>query len=296
MRNGVSNGFAFTRWLAFGFVFIQFALNAQQYLGTDHFHYQNGRMQPYVFPGSRTVLLPGVINNAGDIASTFGSDCFLLSGGHATSFTVPGATKCSPTGINDSDAVVGWFVGPNGEGGFLRTSTKVTVLNIPDCFSVAAHGINNKGQIVGECEHSGVTSISVSGFLLDTDGSIHSLNAPGASSTFPAGIDDRGHVAVYILTNDASFSSFIYADGSFHKIEDPACPGIEATSMSPGGVIVGQCLRPVSANIVGFILDTRSSHFVTLENGKDDAVLPTGVNDKGAVIGTLIHYAPASGK
>jgi|SRR5579864_6723537 len=227
------------------------------------------------------------INDAGEVTGSMAdSGCFILSRGQLNTFTPPDSQKCAAYGINQSRSVVGWYLGGGGQLGFLYAGGKTTAIKGPNCFSTSADGINNKGQIVGSCTVAGEASVKTSGFLLDAAGTFSLFSAPGATSTFPRGIDDDGRV-VGIFYTPVATESFLYSHGTFEILRNAFCSTLNAHGISSDGVITGSCLptNTTTYHSVDFVLDTRSSSFKTVAPQDGAGIGSTGINAKGQLVG-----------
>lgn len=247
--------------------------------------YSNGQISPLGLP--RGAFAFG-INDAGDVTGGMGNNgCFIFSHGQLSTFTPPDSEKCAAYGINQARSVVGWYLaGAHGQLGFLYAGGKTTAIKGPNCFSTSADGINNKGQIVGSCTLAGEASVKTSGFLLDAAGTFSLYSAPGATSTFPRGIDDDGRVVGIFYTPGAR-ESFLYSHGTFEILRNPFCSTLEAHGISSDGVITGSCLptNTTTYKSVDFMLDTRSSRFKTVAPQDGAGIGSTGINAKGQLVG-----------
>src|SRR5262249_28290608 len=67
-----------------------------------------------------------------------------------TLFQVPGSFRTDALGINNTQSVVGWYLGPSGTQGYIRSSTGTfSTINVLSSLFTEAGGINNSGDIVG---------------------------------------------------------------------------------------------------------------------------------------------------
>ena len=126
---------------------------------------------------------------------------FLENGSRVRRLTIPGATRITPAGINDSGKVVGTYENAAGSHGFTCLHT-CTGLDVPGSTRTEATGINNHGQIVGDyIDASG----SAHGFVLSS-GHYTQLDVPGAiGGTAPRAINDRGTVVgSYVYYEDGN--------------------------------------------------------------------------------------------
>ena len=107
------------------------------------------------FPGSTCSAASG-INDSNQIVGWYSdnngqSHGFLLSGGTFTSIDPPLSTQVTARKINNSGLVLGDYVVANraGYGFYLFKDGTYSNVNVPGILSV--RGMNNKGEIVGEC-------------------------------------------------------------------------------------------------------------------------------------------------
>jgi hypothetical protein len=162
----------------------------------EGFSYSNGTFTP-ISVGPYTYVEG--INNKGDVTGYYGTPGdtatgFLIHGGVTTSFYIPGyQLNTFPTGVNDSDQVVGYYNGTSG--GFLRQANgSFTTFGFP------AAGINNSGIIVGSA--AGTEDNSLGAVMMN--GIEYTFSFPGAVDTFIDGINNNGEVIGTYLDSDYS--------------------------------------------------------------------------------------------
>jgi probable HAF family extracellular repeat protein len=137
-------------------------------------------------PGALSTKADG-INNAGQIVGGSSLGGFLLSGGMYTTIDFPGAPT-SPSGINDSGQIVGFYVDfRDRDHGFLLSGGVYTTIDFGPRETVA-DGINNAGQIVGYYYLSGNHGFLLSGGVYTT------IDFPGATGTDITGINNAGQI------------------------------------------------------------------------------------------------------
>jgi hypothetical protein len=167
--------------------------------GTTHgFLSFNGGFYPVDVPGTTFNQLLG-INVKGEQAgyyqyganNTF--EAFVHQSNHALQLLPTGNAQA--TGINDSDAVSGFYLDSTGNShGYLLPlgSFPPKIINYPNAMATQLLGLNNKGQAVGSYTDSGGAT---HGFLYNsTTGIFQSVDIPGAGSTIVNGINDFGWI------------------------------------------------------------------------------------------------------
>jgi uncharacterized membrane protein len=262
------------------------------------FIYSYGNFSGIILPEAYGKSSPRyAINDNGEIIGALGEgkEYFVLSSGHVTTASIPGAKGVRASGINKAGSVVGMYFSATGEElGFLAASGTIKTIRISSCHSVNPVGINNKGQIAGFCgsglKHSPQERPSL-GFILDVDGSLDIFGAPTGVDIFPTGIDNDGRVVGTFYAGNG-VQSFLYSHGAWKVLNNSACGSLEARGISNNGRIVGHCAKPGgdAGDLVGFELDTASSAFRTFAPPGANATFPDGVNDKGQIVGTWHHF------
>jgi hypothetical protein len=109
----------------------------------------------------------------------------------------PGAPGTWASRIDERGRIVGSYserrATPAGqfEHGFLLTGSRFTRLDVPGASHTRPSGINKVKQVVGEYVDRAGT---LHGFLRERDGSVATIDAPGASATAAYDIDDHGRI------------------------------------------------------------------------------------------------------
>jgi probable HAF family extracellular repeat protein len=208
------------------------------FTGTGGFLWQDGKVTELGSLFGTGDTSPFSINDKGQVAGFSGTsefrDAFLWQNGQMTDLgTLTGAVRtgcigaldeCSSSAaaINNESQVVGWsnILGVEGTHAFLWQDGKMTDLNdfLPAASGwvlAAANGINNRGQIVGDGIHNGVSR----GFLLTP---VHTVDADLQLSlpswqfaTHPIGeTSGPGKIWIYNSgTQAADFNSIQFAGG-----------------------------------------------------------------------------------
>jgi probable HAF family extracellular repeat protein len=137
--------------------------------------------------------IPYSINSAGAVAGEYfdGSEHgFVESRGNFTTIDAPGAYITRAYGINAKGTVVGqyWDQTGHGQHGFVYNKGNLATIDVPQSTGgTVVNGINDSGVIVGA--YAGPTGIN--GFI-DDNGTITTIDVPGARDTQPEGISDNG--------------------------------------------------------------------------------------------------------
>jgi probable HAF family extracellular repeat protein len=149
------------------------------------------------FP-SATSTLPQSVNNKGEIAGVYTDASgkthgFKFANGAWSTIDAPGATSTSAQGINDAGNVAGFYNDATGQHGFdLTRDGRFRTINFPNAEAASsATGINDNNQIVGQ--YLDPTLHKIQGFEF-SNGQFNELQYPGASTTFPQGINNANFV------------------------------------------------------------------------------------------------------
>jgi uncharacterized membrane protein len=201
-----------------------------------YFVVQGATIVPVVLPF--LIFFPGGgINDHGAIAAMGTGAGFLLDGGELTyPIAFPGSFRTDVLGINDTNAIVGWFQGEaadnfNRVAGFLRSPAgDYSILSVPggDVFTEAS-GINNAGDIVGR-----YAGHQAHGFLL-RDGVYTDLLYPGSSFTDAKGINNHGDI---VGTYD-DLRGFVFSGGIWSAFDVPGASATQPLGINDDDVIVG---------------------------------------------------------
>ena len=188
---------------------------------------------PIDVPGAAWTVASS-INDTAQIIGTFWdgtrTHVFLNSGGSFTTIDIPGASNIGASGINNAGQIVGMFLDGTGWHGFIYSAGSFTIIDVP-LYQPSLSGINTAGQIVGSFGES----IDVDhGFLRNVDGSITTVDVPGAISTDAYGINDLGQIVGWF-----DGQGFLDVGGSFTTINVPGAFSDGAYGINNAGQIVG---------------------------------------------------------
>lgn len=193
--------------------------------GTTHevehgFLWSHGQFTTIDPPGAEATEAIG-INEAGDvvgfsIARADGREHgFLWSQGRFTGVDVPGATLTDAFSINNRGDIVGVYADADGrEHGFLLSRGQFTTVQYPGAGFTWANAITNgnpeAARIVGAYGPSAQLDVfgEMHGFVL-AQGHFTPLDIPGAASTFPGWISERGDVVGAYRDTQGTFHGFV---------------------------------------------------------------------------------------
>lgn len=159
------------------------------------------------------------------------------------SFSVPGASGTSPTGINNSMEVTGYyFDSPTTAHGFLRKPDgTIITFSVPGAIWTSPQGINAAGDITGYYI-PGTEPEWAKGFLRYADGRIETFDADQTNPitlTFPTSINDYDEIAGE-YENTRLPSAFTRSrDGVLTSITAPFGGVIGVTAINASGSVVG---------------------------------------------------------
>ena len=171
---------------------------------------------------------------------------FLLDRGRYTAFEAADpSVQLFPTGINDRGQIVGEYLRPGSESGFVRDwRGRITSFDIPGAKGTQAVGINNRGQIVGSySEDTPIVNNSARsrGFLLH-HGKVIRIDVPGSVGTGANGINDRGQVVGGYVDVRGNPHGFLWEKGRFTTLDVPGARGFVLSDINERGQVVGSYL------------------------------------------------------
>jgi probable HAF family extracellular repeat protein len=195
------------------------------------------------YPGATSTEVLG-INNLGQmvgmfstLTATFG---FLYDRGtFSPSLTYPGAGNFTiPNGINDRGEIVGVYQdGTPGEHSFLYKAAKYQALVYPGAKEIAAQGINNSGQIVGNFPDAKGTHGFV--YLENVGIFTPALDCPAGAVTALRGINNGGQIVGGCIDAQAHEHPFLYMGSALNPVLIAGAISASINSINDRGQVVG---------------------------------------------------------
>jgi probable HAF family extracellular repeat protein len=179
---------------------------------THGFIDQRGAFTQLDYPGAISTQAQGV-NRAGEVVGSYtdankNQHGFKYVQGAWTTIDIPNATATFAQGVDSLGNIVGQYNDANGFHGFLlKTTGEIQTINFPGTQGATiANGINDKGQIVGI--YTDPTILKIEGYEL-TNGQFQQVRYPGASTTFPQGVNNTNFVVGSWFTSMGQGEGFV---------------------------------------------------------------------------------------
>jgi hypothetical protein len=140
--------------------------------------------------------------------------------------------------------------------GFVRSPDGVyTRLDCPFAMALGTFplGWKEDGTIIGYTTDP--TETDFTGFIRHRDGAWEVFVIPGASSTLPSGINERGAIAGGYRDVDG-WHGFVWLGGTFRTIDVPGAADTALTGINNQGTVVGNTFnnsRPLAGPFTGFV-------------------------------------------
>lgn len=216
-----------------------------------------------------------------------------------TSIDYPGEAITNIHGINTAGDMVGNYAAATNapSHGFLYSGGTFTTIDYPGGDDTLAIGINDSGLISGNALIN--QSTGAAGFTFDGT-KFTSIQLRGQSATLVYGINNAG-IVVGADGSLAATEGFELAGKHFHQILPPGnyC-SVYANAINNLGEVVGSVCGAAGEDS-GFVLKNGQYQFIGV-TGANDSTIPSGVNDKGIVVGyygkgvNFIGFAFINGK
>jgi len=181
----------------------------------------------------------GAITAVGSYTSkkTGGSVAFLYKGGKYTDVPGPkGATQSFGSAVNDSGAVVGYYLDTAGNThGFLWKNKKYTTLNVPKALASYGTGIDKNGNIsLFWSDSAGLTESA-----LYNGKTYKTINVPGASSSYALDLNTAGDVCYEWLDSSNVIHGALLHGGKYYKFDYPKSTATYGGGLNDKGNVTG---------------------------------------------------------
>jgi uncharacterized membrane protein len=220
-----------------------------------------------------------IVGEFSDSATTYARAFYLTRTTYYT-VNIPGAIESFFVGINTPGQMVGNYY-DSSEHGFVYDGKDISTFDVPGSYgSTDATDISDSGVIVGDYFDN---FLHQHGFV-DKDGVFTTLDFPGATRTFAAGINSSGAiVGAYIDT--AGEHGFLLNNGVYSAIDFPLSIDTAAFGVNDGGDVTGTF---IDANHLthGFIYSSGAFRQVDV-NGAAETYLYRMAKD-GTVVGYIL--------
>jgi hypothetical protein len=246
------------------------------------------KFQYFRHPGSAQTYVTGVSNTGvivGYYIDSQGNDQgFVLSNGEYTDISYPGASSTVPSGANSSGTIVGYYFSPalNAWQAFsYNNGTYTTIGPNVGCINTDAYGINDLGQIAGDCE---TDTVADEGWIYDgTDYQI--VSVPGSIWSYASDINIHGLTTMIWANNATDVQSSIYDGTHFVNIDVPKKQNTYALAINAEGSVAISWSNPVSVGPSGGAIRMGSKFYIVEPAKCDQGAELTGINDNGLAVG-----------
>ena len=157
-----------------------------------------------------------------------------------TTIVVKGAQDTHLWGVNNSGALVGWYVDKSGtRHGLLLVNGKATNIDEPNGTNTICYAINSSGAIVG----SYLDSNSLYAAFLYQHGSFTSIGPPGGTQPQATGINDSGDIVGVYCDSSCSTGEehgFLFNGSTYTKLDVPGAAYSWAFGINKSGLITLQ--------------------------------------------------------
>ena len=170
-------------------------------------------------------------------SKTGGAVAFLYKAGKYTDIPGPtGAVQSFGSAINDTGAVVGYYIDSSGVyHGFLLKGKKYTTLDVPGAAATFATGINTSGKIVLYWMNSSGTYES----SLYNGKTYKTINVPSASNSYALDLNAAGDVCYEWQDSANVIHAALLSKGKYYKFNYPKSVATYGGGINDMGNIVG---------------------------------------------------------
>lgn len=150
---------------------------------------------------------------------------------NCVTFSAPGASSTSISGINNSSMIVGSYTANGVTHGFISTATSSSfrTVDYPGSTNTRLFAINNNGIATGEYNFS--SGQTPGWFTIDSNGTFTPFTVPGYQILSIYGINDQGAISAYLLSGPATSFAIVAPGGGVTlvpggtNVDDPNLAG-----------------------------------------------------------------------
>lgn len=243
------------------------------------------KIQYFQYPGTAATYVTGV-SNTGVIVGYYidslaDSHGFSLANGTYTSIDDPDGTGTILMGINSSGTIVGYYYSGSMNRWQAFSYSDGTFTNIvpsADCVSTYAFGIDDLGDMAGECQ----TSTLMEGWIYKA-GTYQLVSVPGSAWSYASNINIHGLTTmIWSAQNSDRVQSSIYNGTTFRNIDEPNKFSTYAWAINAAGNVA---ISWVSGD-AGYGAIMMGSTYHNIQPAKcTSGTGITGINDHGLAVG-----------
>jgi len=203
-------------------------------------------------------------------------------------YSVPGALQTWLTGINNSGAIVGYYLDQQGNShGFTLTNGKFRQIDDPDGDQTQIFGINSHGDIVGSYHDPCIEELCYEGFLLH-GGKFTNLGPPwfrtppedDAPQSVAYGINDTSTIVGQAGDGFGSEVGFLLQNHKYKKLIVPHVNGELAVGINNAGLVTLDWATDTSFG--ASLYDGKTYKDISVPHGGDS--FAGGINNLGDVV------------
>jgi probable HAF family extracellular repeat protein len=243
------------------------------------------KTQYFQYPGASSTFVTGVSNTGVILGYYLDSQSnahgFSLSHGQYTSIDDPDGTNTTPSGINSAGTIVGYYFSSSSNGYHAFSYSDGTFTDIvvsADCINTYAYGINDNGDMAGQCQTNGETE----GWTYK-NGSFQLISLPGSAWSYATDINVHGSSTwIYSPLNSTRVESAVYNGTTFSNIDEPNKRDTYAWAINAAGNVAISWLSGEAG--YGAIMVGKTYHNIQPAKCTTGTQI-TGINDHGLAVG-----------
>lgn len=250
----------------------------------------------YEYPGAFYTATAGIANNGTTIGySSFGNFLRNADGEFSLLPDFPGAFYTDVYGVNSSNVVCGDYLllSTYSYQGFLYDGTTFATYDVPLAPNTRINGLNDAGNFCGHYTGGYFENLELP--FVNVDGSLITIEIPGAVNGYAMGINNLGQVVGYYdegAQNPYKVRGFFRdSDGTLtYPLSFPGAVGTFPTGINDQGVIAGYYTTGVSSSH-GFVLKLAPKGGIISYNYSDagDGTAFGGINNSMLISGYYVN-------